>query len=677
MNKKLLIILVITGAISCKNTESQKETVKDAFSVNIDSTINPADDFFDYANGKWIKDNPIPSEESSWGIGYMVINETQQKLREISEDAAKEKAAKGSASQKIGDFWLAAMDSVNIQKQGIQYLKPYLDQISAIKDIVGFMQVVGELNKIQVPTVFESFVIADSKNSDQMAFTIWQGGIGLPEREYYFNTDLSTLNIRNKYTQYMKNMLVLLGDDSLSAGQSSVRILSMETAMAKVFRKLADVRDSYANYNKFAITDLKNLSSSINWKSYLNQIGVSRIDSIIVGQPEVIRSLDGILKNTSIEDLKNYLRFQLISNYAVALPDPFINETFAFKKLFSGAKEMKPRWKRVIQAEEGAMGELLGQLYVKKYFDSTTKKRYSDLVEDIREAYRVRITNLTWMSDSTKQKALAKLNAMGKKVGYPDHWKDFSEMEISKESFVQNLMNANKWSHNRDMAKLGKPVDRTEWEMTPQTYNAYYNPFYNEIVLPAGIFSVPGFKDAELDDALVYGYSGGSTIGHEITHGFDDQGRLFDDKGNLKNWWSPSDSAQFTQRAKQMIKQFDGYEPLPGVKINGAATLGENIADLGGILLGIDAFKKSDTYKKNDTLYGRTPMQRFFLGYALGWLYSQRKESLRNQLMTDVHSPAKYRVNGPYSDVDEFYTTYGVSPKNKMFITDSLRVKIW
>jgi len=630
-----------------------------------------------YANGKWIKNNPIPAEESSWGIAYLVTNENLQRLRDISETAAKESAEKGTATQKIGDFWKTAMDSVKIEQQGTKYLQPYFDRINSIDDIPSFINVVGQLDKIGVNALFSDYISQDDKNSEVMSFKLQQGGIGLPEREYYFNNDSSTSKIRKAYVDHVAKLLALQGQNSDSATQSAAHILALETKMAKVSRKLADLRDPYANYHKMAINDLSKLSSEINWKNYLHSIDVTNIDSVIVGQPEFFKSLDTILKSTSIADWKNYLRYRTVSAFANALPDAFVQETFNFSKLFTGAKEMKPRWKRAIKSEENAMGELLGQLYVKKYFDSTTKKRYSDLVENIRDAYKERIKNLTWMSDSTKRKALIKLEAMKKKVGYPDKWKDFSEMEISKESCVQNMINSNKWWHEHEVNKLGKPIDRTEWEMYPQTYNAYYNPSNNEIVLPAGIFTVPGFKDSELDDATVYGYAGASTIGHEITHGFDDQGRLYDEKGNLKNWWSKNDSAEFAKRSFLMVKQFNNYEPLPGTKINGAATLGENIADLGGILLGIDAFKKTEQFKTNKKIGGLTPMQRFFMGYSLGWLYSTRNESLKNQLMTDVHSPAMFRVNGPFSDVDEFYSSFEVKPGDKMFRADSLRVKIW
>ena len=675
MKKIFVCGLMISIFISCNNTTTK--TAKDVFADNIDTTANPGEDFFMYANGKWIKNNPIPNEESSWGIAYLVINENLQRLRDISEEAAKENAAKGTASQKIGDFWETAMDSARIEQQGTKYLQPYFDKINAITDVPSFMNVVSSLDNIGVNTLFGGYIGQDDKNSEVMSFKLWQGGIGLPEREYYFNTDSSTTNVRKAYVKHIAKMLELQGQDSASASQSAANILSLETKLAKVSRKLADLRDPYANYHKMAINDLSNLSSSIDWKNYLQNINITKVDSVIVGQPEFFKALDGILKTASVNDLKNYLRYRTVSEFAGALPDAFVMESFNFIKLFTGAKEMKPRWKRAIKSEENAMGELLGQLYVKKYFDSTTKKRYSDLVENIRDAYKERIKNLTWMSDSTKQKALIKLAAMTKKVGYPDKWKDFSAMQISDESYVQNLINAQKWWHDHEVNKLGKPVDKTEWEMYPQTYNAYYNPSNNEIVLPAGIFTVPGFKDSDLDDATVYGYAGASTIGHEITHGFDDQGRLYDDKGNLKNWWSKNDSAEFAKRSQVMVDQFNNYEPLPGTKINGNATLGENIADLGGILLGIDAYKKTDEFKKNEKVGGLTPLQRFFMGYSLGWLYSTRDESLKNQLMTDVHSPAKYRVNGPFSDVNEFYSAFDIQQGEQMFRPDSLRVKIW
>jgi putative endopeptidase len=658
------------------NTDSLK-TKPDVLRVNMDTSVNPSSDFFMYANGGWIKSNPIPSDQGSWSIGNLVIEENLKRLRSISEKAAATKAAQGSTEQKIGDYWSTAMDSTKIEQQGLQPLKPYLDKINAINDIKTLVATVADLKKIGSSTLFNDYVAQDDKNSDVMSYKLVQGGIGLPEREYYFKTDSATSNIRSQYVNYITRTLVMAGEDSAKATADAKNILALETKLAKASRKIEDLRDPYANYNKMALTDLPKMSSNIDWTLFLNNSGVKSIDSVIVGQPEFFKALNLILKSTPLDVWKSDLKFNLISDFSGALPDQYGIESFNFTKLFTGAKERRPRWKRVIQSEESSMGEMLGQLYVKEFFSETAKKRYSDMVEAIREALKDRIGKLSWMTDSTKQKAYVKLAAMKKKVGYPDKWKDFSSMEIGKESFVQNLVNAHTWWHKYNMNKLGKPVDRDEWDMTPQTYNAYYNPSNNEIVLPAGIFTVPGYRDEQLDDATVYGYAGASTIGHEITHGFDDEGRQFDEKGNLKSWWTKKDEEEFKKRADVMVKQFNDYEPVKGYHINGKATLGENIADLGGILLGIEAFKKTEQFKKGEKIQGLDPMQRYFLGYALGWLGQIRDEQLRNRLLTDVHSPAKYRVNGPFVDVDDFYTSFPITPNTAMYRPDSLRVRIW
>ena len=669
--------IVLAVGNSCNSNVKTATAKKDFLAEDLDTTVSPVTDFFDYANGGWIKRNPIPADQSGWGIGNLVIEENLKRLREISEKAAGAHAAKGSSEQKIGDFWSAAMDSTKIEQNGLKPLQPYFDKINSIADVRSLVSTVADLKKIGSFTLFSDFVAQDDKNSDVMTYKLWQGGIGLPEREYYFKNDSATINIRNEYINYITKVLTMAGDDSIKANESAKNILKLETRLAQASRKLEDLRDPYRNYNKMAISDLPKMSSTIDWTNYLGITGVAHIDSVVVGQPEFFSALNTVLTTSPINDWKTYVKFNLINDFAGSLPERFGLAAFNFSRLFSGAKERRPRWKRVIAAEENSMGELLGQLYVKEFFTETAKKRYSDMVEAIREALKARISKLTWMSDSTKQKAYVKLAAMKKKVGYPDKWKDFSAMNIGTGSYVQNSINANLWWHNYNMNKLGKPVDRDEWDMTPQTYNAYYNSSNNEIVLPAGIFTVPGYKDEELDDALVYGYAGASTIGHEMTHGFDDEGRQYDAKGNLVSWWTPNDEAEFKKRADVIIRQFNEYEPVPGYHINGKATTGENIADLGGILLGIEAFKKTEQYKKGEKISRLTPMQRYFLGYALGWLGQIREEQLRSRLLTDVHSPAKYRVNGPFVDVDEFYTTFNVKPGDKMYRPDSLRVRIW
>jgi putative endopeptidase len=676
-------VVLVSLIISCNNNSAIKGasdsslTKKDVLATNMDSTVDPSQDFFMYANGGWIRNNPIPAAYGSWSIGNLVIEENLKRLREISEKADSVKAAAGTAQQKIGDFWATGMDSVRIESQGLIPLQPYFNKINAITDIKSLVATVAELKNIGSYTLFSDYVTQDDKNSEVMSFKLWQGGIGLPEREYYFKADSATQNIRDEYVKYITKILTMSGDDSLKAAAAAKNILALETKLAQASRKLADLRDPYRNYNKMAIADLPRLSPNIDWSNYLNATGVKNVDSVIVGQPEFFKALNAALTSTSIDTWKTYVKFNLISDFASALPEQYGVTAFNFSKLFSGAKERLPRWKRVINAEEKSMGEMLGQLYVKEFFTEKTKERYSNLVEAIRDALKNHISRLTWMSDSTKQKAYAKLAAMKKKVGYPDKWKDFSAMQIGRESYLQNQINANLWWHNYNMNKLGKPVDRDEWDMTPQTYNAYYNPSNNEIVLPAGIFTVPGYRDEELDDATVYGYAAASTIGHEITHGFDDEGRQYDAQGNLVSWWTKKDETEFNKRANVMVKQFDEYEPVKGYHINGKATLGENIADLGGILLGLDAFKKTEQYKRSEKIAGLTPVQRYFLGYALGWLGHTRDEQLRNRLLTDVHSPAKYRVNGPFVDVDEFYSAFNIKPGSPMYRADSLRVRIW
>ncbi|HSN60349.1 MAG TPA: M13 family metallopeptidase [Ferruginibacter sp.] len=676
MIKKFLAVITIAAIISCNN-KTGTTAKPDILAANIDSTVSPGADFFDYANGGWVKRSPIPADQSSWSIGQLVIEENLKRLREISEKAAKANAAKGSNDQMIGDFWTMAMDSAKIEADGLKPIQPLLDKLNAVKDMPSLVSTVAEFKKIGSNTLFGEYVSQDAKQSDVMSYTLWQGGIGLPEREYYFKTDSATINIRNQYVKYIAKILTMAGEDTAVAANAAKNILAMETKLAAASRKIEDLRDPYKNYNKMAVTDLNKMAGNIDWVSFLKNSDVKNVDSVIVGQPEFFKAMNDVLTKTPITDLKQYVKINLISDMAGVLPDAYGIETFNFTKLFSGAKERKPRWKRAIEMEEGAMGEMLGQLYVKEFFNETAKKRYTVMVEDIRTALKDRIAKLTWMGDSTKQKAYTKLASIKSKVGYPEKWKDFSDMEIGKESLAKNYMNSRLWWHNYNYNKLGKPVDRDEWDMYPQTYNAYYNPSNNEIVLPAGIFTVPGYRDEELDDAVVYGYGGASTIGHEITHGFDDEGRQFDDKGNLVSWWTKTDEEAFNKRAEVMVKQFNEFEPVKGYHINGKATLGENIADLGGILLGLEAFKKTAQFKENKNISGFTPMQRYFMGYALGWLGHTREEQLRNRLLTDVHSPAKYRVNGPFADVDEFYTTFNIKPGDKMYRADSLRVKIW
>jgi putative endopeptidase len=676
--KNMLPLAMIATSLSCANMGKKESSAKvDILAANIDTTVLPADDFFEFACGKWIKSNKIPDDETSWGIANLVNEELYERKLTINKDALAA-ASKNKTQQQLADFWSAAMDTNKIEKEGIQPLASLLAKIDAAQTPVDVMNLAAYLHTIGVGVFFSEGVGQDEKNSEVMSYQLQQGGLGLPNRDYYFNTDDRTTKIRNAYPIYIQSIFRLKGDDSVTAQKKAASILALEMNLAKSSRKIEDLRDPYKNYHKMDVGQLKALAPSIDWTKVFAGIGLPKIDTVIVGQPEFYKALNTIISKTPVQDLKNYMAFHLISDYATYLSQNFVQAKFDFySKTIRGAKQMRPRWKRVLDAEEQAIGEILGQLFVKEYFNETAKKRYEDMTEAVRTAYKARIEKLTWMSDSTKKKALLKLAGITKKVGYPDKWKDFSNLHLDRSSFASNMMKANEWWNQYSIQKLGKPVDRTEWDMTPQTYNAYYNPSNNEIVLPAGIFTVPGYRDEELDDALVYGYAAASTIGHEITHGFDDQGRQFDEKGNLKNWWSKEDETQFNQRAAVLAKQFSNMVAVDTLHINGNATLGENLADLGGILIGLDAFKQSATFKANKTISGYTPLQRFFLGYALGWLYQTRQEQLASQLLTDVHSPAKFRVNGPFPNVPDFYQAFKVPAGSKMYLPDSARVMLW
>ncbi len=679
MNKKLVGFLALASMIaSCKSAEQKEQPNKpDILITDRDTTVNPADDFFEYTNGGWIKNNPIPGDETGWGIGNLVQKELYDRLLKINQDAEAKHATSGT-TQQIGDFWYSAMDTMDIEKQGIAPLKPELDRINALQNTKDLMAYVAQGHARGVGYFFDEGVSQDAKNSEVMAYDMNQGGLGLPNRDYYFNTDERSVKIRNAYPAYIAKVLQLAGIPEAEANTKAANIVAIETKLAQASRKLEDLRDPYKNYNKMAISQLKTISPTIEWPSILQTIGVKHVDSVIVGQPEFYKQLDKVVATEPLQNLKDYLTFHLVRALGAYLSTPFVNANFDFySKTIRGVEQLKPRWKRALDAEEGAMGEALGQLFAKEYFNEKAKKRYADMVENVRNAYKARIEKLDWMTDSTKKKALSKLASITKKVGYPDKWKDFSPLKIDRGPFVLNMIRANEFWNNYQLNKLGKPVDRTEWDMTPQTYNAYYNPSNNEIVLPAGIFTVPGYRDEELDDALVYGYAAASTIGHEITHGFDDEGRQFDEKGNLKNWWSKTDETQFNERANVLVQQFNKMTPVDTLHINGRATLGENLADLGGILIGLDAFKQTETYKKGEKINGLTPLQRYFMSYALGWLYQTRKDELAQRLHTDVHSPAKYRVNGPMPNVPEFYEAFDVKPGNKMYLPDSLRVRLW
>jgi putative endopeptidase len=685
MNRLSLASLVLLGACSSTEQPAAKPvesapTKGDLLAANIDSSVSPRDDFFSYANGGWIKRNPIPPSEAAWTIGHLINEQLYVIKRTINEKAAASvNEPAGSDQRRIGDFWSVAMDAAKADADGVQPLREMLQKIDAVHTAADAVRVAGELQRAGVDAFWSFDVDQDEKKSDEIAVQIGQGGLGLPERDYYFNTEEGVAKARAEYPVHIAHMLGLLGEEEAVAIEAGAAVMRLETAMATASRTLDALRDPYANYNKLSVVELcTNHTPHIDWRAMLDGYGLRGAESVIVGQPEFLAALDGLLQSTPVSELREYLRFHLLSTYAEFTSNQLDQEHFAFYgKELQGRTELRPRWKRVLDAQEDAMGMVVGQVFVKDYFPERTKQRYSAMVDAIRASFREHIMALEWMSAPTKQKALEKLDKMGRKVGFPDKWEDYSTLAVGRASYAQNMIQAAQWHFDHDVRKFGKPVDRSEWDMTPQTYNAGYDPSNNEIVLPAGIFLIAGLQDDDADDALVYGYAAASTIGHEITHGFDDEGRQFDVNGNLSDWWTDEDAEQFEKRAEVMAQQFDAYEPIKGIHINGDATLGENIADLGGVVLGLDAFKKTEQYRKGEMIAGFTPLQRYFLGYALGWLGHEREARLRQQLLSDVHSPAPWRVNGPFANVPEFYEAFGVKPGDPMWRAEDARVRIW
>ena len=676
--KNILIISLFSVflLISCNKKELQFE---DPLITNRDTTVSPSEDFFHYANGGWFKKHPIPNSESSNGIFRMIGDTINAQIKDICEKSSKNtEAAKGSNEQKIGDFYASGMDTLSIEKLGLKPLLSEFNRIDAINDIPSLMNTIGYLHTIGASPAFSFYVSQDDKISSKHALFFGQGGLGLGERDYYFNTDEQTIKIRNEYANHLQVMMQFLGNDATVAKNASATILKIETDLAKTSRKLEALRDPVKNYNKMSLAQFKASTPTIAWENVLPQLGITKADTVIVGQPEFYKGLNKIVTSYSINDWKTYLKWDLVNSYASYLNKAVENQNFAFySTVMNGVKEQKPRWKRVVEQTDGSLGELIGQVYVADYLPKGSKEKLLEIGNNIRDVYAERIKKLDWMSQATKQKALQKLSKIVMKVGYPDKWKDMSSVVINRNSYCANVIATNKWSYNYMINKFGKPVDRTEWNMYPQTYNAYYNPSNNEIVVPACNILVPGYEGRMPDDAILYGIIGGSTFGHEITHGFDDQGSQYDENGNLKNWWTAEDLAKFKQKTKLIVEQFNKFEPLKGKFVNGDATQGENIADLGGVVMGFEAFKKSSQYKNKEKISGLTPEQRYFLAYGYAWMINAKDEALARQIMVDVHSPAQFRINGPLMNIPEFYKAFNIKPGSKMFQSDNLRVVIW
>ncbi len=634
-----------------------------------DSSVKPQSNFYLFANGSWLKKTEIPPSQSSWGAFSTLLDSSLTRLHRILDSLSTvSNAPKGSIAQQTGDLFESAMDSAGIEKKGYLPVKPELDSISAIKNKEELLHEIAIEYKINHSPFFSFYVSPDDKNSLLNAAHFDQGGLGLPSRDYYFKTDSSTQKIRDSYISYITKLFTLLGQSPAEAAQTAKSVFDLESAMAKVSKTPVALRDPIANYHKV------NVASRPDLKKLLVVFGISA-DTILVGQPEFYKTLNRLLNNTPLETLKNYLRFHVLNDDADYLSHDFVDAKFGYDKLLTGQTQMKERWKRMTTMIDKQLGDNLGQIYVQKYFTPADKARINQLIENIIATYAERIQQLDWMSDSTKQKALVKLHAIVKKVGYPDKWKDYSSITITRDDIVANLSATTHYTYNRDIAKIGKPVDRAEWLMTPPTINAYYDPTQNNINFPAGILQPP-FYFSSGDDAVNYGGIG-LVIGHEITHGFDDQGRQYDGDGNLKDWWSAEDAKKFKQRAQNIINQYNGYVAVDTFHLNGALTEGENIADNGGLAIAYAAFKKTAQGKGTDKIDGFTPDQRFFLSHAQVWKIKTRKERLITLTLTNPHSSPMWRVNGPVSNMPAFYEAFQVQPTDSMYRPDSLRVKIW
>jgi putative endopeptidase len=681
MHRNAALLLGLSAVIAAGACAPRRPAVdaSNYLSAFVDTTASPRQDFFRHAVGKWLAANPIPPSERAWGIFAVVQEETYQRLLALCEGAARDaRAPRGGNAQKIGDFWASGMDTATVDGQGFEPLAAELARIDSVADLAGVLAVAARLQYIGAGPLFSTPIFQDEKNSARYALHLYQGGLGLPDRDYYFDTDARAGMLRREYVAHVGRMFALLGDDTTTATSKAATIMAIETELAGASRELEALRDPHANYNAMPVGGLTRLAPSVRWREFLDRAGVRGIDTVIVGQPEFFRQVEASLTRHPVEAWKTYLRWHLAHTFAAQAGGAYDREHFRFYgTILNGTPEQRPRWKRMLDMTEDYLGDALGQLYVERHFSPATKARYERLTDEVFEAFRGRIRGLDWMSPATKERALAKLDAVTKKVGYPTTWRDYATYEVDRTSFLGNCLRGNIWLSEFHIARLHRPVDRTEWEMTPQTYNAYYNPSNNEIVLPAAIFILPGIADSLVDDAVVYAYAGGTTIGHEITHGFDDTGRQFDAHGNLVDWWTRQDAEEFNRRARAIVRQFDEYVVVDSLRVNGEATQGENIADLGGMLLAWDAFTRTTQYREGEPLGGFTPAQRFFIGWSLGWMNQLRPENLAVRVKTDVHAPSFLRVNGPVVNVPAFHEAFGVRPGDPMYRPDSLRVSIW
>ncbi|MES2410670.1 MAG: M13-type metalloendopeptidase [Bacteroidota bacterium] len=670
-NLKITLLAAIVSLASCSKKEELTSGIN---KKNMDTKVKPGDNFADYVNGTWMKTMKIPADKASYGAFDLLYDQSRKDVKAIIEEAAKSNAANGSDEQKIGDYYASFMDRKDRNAKGITPIQPEMKAIDAIANYDDLASFFGTANRTGIAIPFNISVYTDFKDPTKNILITWQGGLGLPEKEYYSSTDPKMVDIRKKYLAHVEKMLQLAGMEN--PAESAAKIMALETSLAAQHMRKEDTRDMVKLYNKYATADLKTLIPDFNWTAMLTKASVEKEKSIVVTQVEYLKSLNPIIKSTPIDTWKTYLKWGLINKSASSLTKELDDQNFEFySKTLNGTEKQEEDWKRAVSTVNGGLGEVVGKVYVEKHFSPEAKERMVAMVKNLLKAYAESIKKLDWMSADTKKEALKKVDKFMIKIGYPDKWRDYSSLKIDKTDFYGNTQRATEFEYQRNLNKLGKPVDRTEWGMTPQTVNAYYNPTLNEIVFPAAILQPP-FFDLKADDAVNYGAIG-AVIGHEIGHGFDDQGSTFNGDGVLKNWWTDADLTAFKAKTGALVAQYNSFKAFPDLSVNGAYTLGENIGDLGGLSIAIKAYKESLGGKEAPVLDGFTGMQRVFLGWGQVWGEKTRDEALRSQIARDPHSPAKFRINGVVRNVPEFYEAFDIKPTDSLYLAPEKRVKIW
>lgn len=665
-------LLAGSAAIAGPEKPGQPKYINKA---NMDASVKPGDNFYRYANGTWLKNNPVPGSKTRWGSFDMLREESSKRLQILLTEAAKN-TTKDRATQMIGDYYASGMDSAAIEAQSYLPIQPELTRLAAI---TSQEEIINEIAGLRTAgygaPLFGMFVGPDRKNVNTYVVQLSQGGTTLPDRDYYLKNDPRSTTIREAYRAHLQKMFALVGDANLSAANSADAIIRIETALAKAQFSRVEMRDPYKLYNKFAVKDLATLTPGFNWPALFSKMKVQVGDSVLVNNPQFLKTTDILLSAVSINDWKSYLRWSAIKSMAPYLSNAFVQQTFVFNQVLTGQKEQTPRWQRISALIDGDLGDLLGQVYVQQYFKPEAKQRMLDLVNNLQNTFEERIRRLDWMSDATKEKALEKLHAFTKKIAYPDKWRTYEGVVISRNNFVANVHSCNAWSYNDMVSRMGQPVDKTRWGMTPPTINAYYSPTNNEIAFPAGILQFP-FFDFGADDAVNYGGIG-AVIGHEMTHGFDDQGRQSAADGNLKDWWTKADADKFTAKANEVVKQYDAFAVLDTLHVNGKLTLGENLADLGGLNIAYEAFTRTQEFKDGKKIDGFTPTQRFFLSWAQVWRSNALPQTQAQLLLTDPHSPGEARANGPIVNMNAWYEAFNVQPGDKLYKPEDQRTRIW